>query len=116
MRVGIDLVKTSRFSRIAKKPDFLQKHFCESELKHFNKKQNVQTLAGIFCAKEAFLKAIGVGVLNGIKLTEINVCHCEDGRPRLNLTGEIKEKYKINTAEISITHDAGFAVAVCVIT
>lgn len=112
--IGIDIVKVSRFSRLTKKADFLEKHFSKNELLHFKeKKEALQTIAGIFACKEAFLKAIGVGVLNGIKLDEIEVVYEQNGKPKMQISAEILSQFKIKDVQVSISHDGGFAVAVC---
>lgn len=115
MKIGIDMVRTPRFARLMKKEGFLTKHFSEYERSYIEKKQRLQTLAGIFCAKEAFLKAIGVGVLNGIELSEVEVFHHPNGQPFMKLSERILKEYGVKQVQISITHDGNFASAVCVV-
>ena len=109
------MIRVSRFIRLVKKQEFLQKNFSEYELAHYVKKNQLQTLAGMFCAKEAFLKAVGVGVLNGIKLSEVEVRHEHNGQPLLKLPERVLKDFKIKSISVSITHDSGFAAAACVV-
>ncbi len=117
MKVGIDLVKVERIEKaINRTINFKIKNFAESELAYAKTKPNeVETLAGIFTAKEAFLKAIEVGVLHGIKLSEVVVSHNENGAPELIIPNKILNKYNIKNANISISHDGGNAMAVCIL-
>lgn len=116
MRIGIDIIKVSRFAKLAKNNEFLNKYFCQSELDHFYQKKHLQTLAGIFCAKEAFLKAVGFGFANqDINVKSIKVIHNEYGKPQILLEDKTKKELNIKQMDLSISHDDGLAIAVCVI-
>lgn len=114
MRVGIDTILISRFEK--KQKSFMQKTFTISEQEYAKTRKNLaETYAGIFACKEAFLKACEVGVLNGIKLTDIEVLHNENGAPYLNVSNQIKKQFKIKNIFVSISHDGDNATAVCVL-
>lgn len=117
VKVGIDLVKVERVEKtINRTASFKTKTFAESELSYAKTRPSeAETLAGIFAAKEAFLKAIEVGVLRGIKLSEVVVSHNETGAPELVVPEKVLKKYNITNANISISHDGGIATAVCVV-
>ncbi len=71
-----------------------------------------QTAAGIFAAKEAFLKAVGSGIFS-LKLRDIEIGHAEGGRPVVSLSeslAEIGELY--SQCSLSITHSGDTATAV----
>ncbi|MEG1520341.1 MAG: holo-ACP synthase, partial [Clostridia bacterium] len=90
MKIGCDISKIERFENI--KDAFLNRYFTKSEIQYFNSKagkQKTQTIAGIFCAKEAFLKACGVGMGNGISLQDIEITHDENGKPLINYLGDL---------------------------
>ena len=77
-----------------------------------------QSAAAMFAAKEALLKAMGVGLSGGIALREIGVCHDENGAPHYKLTGAAAEKLRAmsgGTIYLSLTHEGGTAAAVAVI-
>ncbi len=114
MRTGIDVISTQRFDK--NKKSFIEKTFTSSEQEYVKTRKNkAESYAGLYACKEAFLKAIGVGVLNGTKLTEIEILHYENGAPYLKLNKQILKTYKIKKVAVSISHDEGIATAICVI-
>ena len=122
MRTGIDITRTKRFKKFLKNEKFLNKVFTEKEIEHIlqNKTEigKLERLAGKFCAKEAILKALGTGIGNGIKLKEIEILSDENLRPKVFLYSNAKQKFavlKLNEIDISISHDAGMAIAICVV-
>jgi holo-[acyl-carrier protein] synthase len=108
--IGIDLVENSRMERIIKKwgPKFLSRIFSEGEIKYCQRHVNSSTHYGArFAAKESFLKALGIGLGMGVKLSDIEVVNDENGKPALILCGEAKtqvEKRKITKIHLSLTH------------
>ena len=118
MKVGIDILDVERMNKLLKNNKHLEQIFNKNELNYFEKSNNyLPTLAGMFCAKEAFLKALGIGVRNGINFLEIEVDHEENGRPIYKLSDHIKDivkSLKIIECELSISHTDNFAVAICI--
>lgn len=122
MRTGIDITRIKRFKKFLKNEKFLNKVFTEKEIEHIlqNKTEigKLERLAGKFCAKEAILKALGTGIGNGIKLKEIEILSDENLRPKVFLYSHAKQRFavlKLNEIDISISHDAGMAIAICVV-
>lgn len=117
MLVGVDSIESERMSKNLN-DNSLKKFFTDYEIEYSNVKNKVLRLAGIFCAKEAFLKALGIGIGGAIKLHEIEVNHMENGKPYLKLSEEAK-KYVNNLGytsyEINISHTDTFSFAVCII-
>jgi len=71
MLVGIDVLDVVRMEKFVQNEHFLEKYFTEYEIEYVNKNNRMtQSLAGIYSAKEAFLKALGIGIGGGIKLNE----------------------------------------------
>ena len=105
--IGIDIVDISRLSdRVADKI-LSKKELAEFEgYMKVNKERAFAFLGGRLAAKEAYLKAAAIGIYNGISLTELTVLKGENGNPYL------KDR---PSAFLSITHDAGVAVAVVII-
>ena len=67
-----------------------------------------------FAAKEAFLKAIGRGLRNGIQWTDIEVENDPLGKPSLSFhrkTREILKTLRIQKALLTLSHDQPYAVA-----
>ena len=114
MRVGIDLVKANRFKN--KSESFFEKYFTQAEVQYSKTRKNFEeSIAGIFACKEAFLKAIGIGVFKGITLKEVQVLHENNGAPFLTISQKVKKQYKIKNCAVSISHDNGYCVAICTI-
>ena len=123
--VGVDLLRVSRVVDLASK-DKKNKVFTKAEIAYANTKSNTiaseeefsqrdNTIAGFFCAKEAFLKALGLGLGDYFSLNEIEVSHHKSGQPFIVRTNKI-DKYlsDIQKSEInlSISHDGGISIAV----
>lgn len=76
-------------------------------------KQGYASFAGIFAAKEAFVKALGTGFRLGT-WTEIEVDHDEWGAPFFQISGEYKAILAESGAKrvhLSISHSKYYAVA-----
>lgn len=119
MEVGIDIVQISRIEKMQNQVGFLKKYFSQLEIDYIHTKQNkIQTIAGLFACKEAFLKAVGIGIGGGIKLNEISILHDKTGKPYIDITAQINYylmQKKCNNITVSISHDGDYAVAFCTI-
>lgn len=120
MLVGIDVLDVVRMEKFVQNEHFLEKYFTPYEIEYVTK-NNRQTLslAGIFSAKEAFLKALGIGIGGGINLNDIEVRHEESGKPYLQVIsskGQIMLKtMNVKDIQISISHSDEMATAICMI-
>lgn len=114
--IGIDIIEIQRIqSALTRTPSFFKKAFSEYEREYYQKQgSHIKTLAGIFCAKEAAVKALKTG-FDGIRLKDIEVRHTATGSPYLVFFEKAKDLLKDMTAEISISHSEMYAVAVCLI-
>ncbi|MBN1470564.1 MAG: holo-ACP synthase [Syntrophaceae bacterium] len=119
--VGIDLVENSRMERIVKKwgPKFINRIFSIKEIQYCGKHVYSAIHYGArFAAKESFLKALGIGMGMGVKLSDIEVVNDENGKPLLKLCGEAKiiiKKAKISKIHLSLTHTKNYSMAVVVL-
>ncbi len=109
MRVGVDLVSISRFERALSRwgDKLLSRLFTPEELAD----RRAEHLAGLFAAKEAFLKALGRG-LSGLSWHDVVVLKDRGGAPVLRLSERVGFKGRV---ALSISHDGDYAVAVCVL-
>lgn len=118
MFVGIDSLEKERFTHLANNDAFLNKVFTPYEINYANQTENkTMRLAGMYCAKEAFLKALQLGIGGGIALGEIEVNHLPSGAPLLVLTQNAKtvlQKFNITNVQISITHTKNVSTAICI--
>lgn len=109
--IGIDIEQVSRFRN--RNNSLLKKFLLENELKNIKryKSYNAQHLAGIFCAKEAVIKACGQ--IKKLNFQNIEILHNKDGSPYVvfknckNLSSE--------NIKVSISHSKDYAVAIAIL-
>jgi holo-[acyl-carrier protein] synthase len=71
-----------------------------------------------FAAKEAFSKALGLGMRKGVRWKDIEVFHFPGGKPALRLHGRCREicrRENITGLHLSLTDEGGFGMAVVVL-
>jgi holo-[acyl-carrier protein] synthase len=118
---GIDIVEIARFQRFQEQGNdaLFQRLFTEQEIAYCApKKQSAQHYALRFAAKESFLKALGTGLRDGLSWHDIEVVNDELGKPELKLYGRAREMFAkagLNSCFVSLSHDAGCAVAMVVL-
>ena len=104
IKVGCDIVHIPKFKKSAEAGGrkFFEKIFTAYELAGT---PSIETLAGIFAAKEAAIKALGIPVGSW---HNIEISHHKNGKPKIKLLGNSVSKYK---GEVSIAHDGEYALA-----
>jgi len=115
--IGIDMVDLKRFETLIIKRGFMERCFCSSEIEYYNQYNRTSFLAGRFAAKEATLKALSIGLINGVSLTDIEVIKLPSGAPSLilkNLPLSIAETLGITKWHISISHTDTSAISIAV--
>jgi phosphopantetheine--protein transferase-like protein len=105
---GIDLIKINRFKDLINNKSFMAKNFNESEIEYINKR--IETLAGLFAAKEALLKSLKKGI-NNYSLKDIEIIHDSNKAPSFIFHNKLKE-LNINNISLSISHDGDYAIAI----
>ncbi len=107
IKVGCDLVEIKKFKKSMERggSKFLDKIFLPQELAVSEK---IETLAGIFAAKEAVFKALGgkVGDWHNLEIVKN-----KNGRPEIKM---LESNDRIISQDISISHDGEYAMAVAV--
>ncbi len=106
--VGIDAVDVARYRRVLERtPGIAARTFTEGELLYARLVADpTQRLAARFAAKEAAMKALGVG-LGACKLHDLEVVRAEGGEPSLVLHGAAVEVCAARGAArllLSMTH------------
>jgi holo-[acyl-carrier protein] synthase len=117
--IGLDIVMTERLTRALDAPgDFEHRVFTPGELAACASRcDRVQALAARFAAKEACLKALGIGIDTGV-LLQVEVVPGASGAPRLRLTGPLAQRARrcgVQAAHVSLTHEPGLAAALVVL-
>ena len=115
---GVDIIEIKRIQNSLTKfsPRFEEKVFTDNEIKYCQSQADpVKHFAARFAVKEAVSKSLGTGISKEVGLKDIEVVNDRDsGKPYLNISGRAKEIFdslELTSIHISISHDAGFAIA-----
>ena len=117
---GIDLIEISRISKSIKNKNFIDRIYSKSEIQQARFLKNKSSFfAKRFAAKEAFSKAIGTGITEGISFKEISVVNNIKGKPTIKLSGKTKsvllKKIKKARVHLSLSDEKNHAVAMVII-
>lgn len=110
--IGIDIVSIKRFEKFLEKKSALSKYLSDEEILLVT---SSSTAAGFFATKEAVSKALGTGIGAKCSFKDIKIHKDTQGAPFYTLASKIIEEFDIIETSLSISHDSGFAIAVCVI-
>ena len=79
--IGTDIIEISRIKKAILSEYFINRVFTKEEIKYaMNKGNPEQSFAGMFCAKESIVKAMGTG-FSDMKFHDIEILHDEKGKP-----------------------------------
>ena len=112
-RIGTDLEENQRFERLLQKPSFFHGVYTPGEqayLASLGTKRQPASAAGLFCAKAAVAKALGVG-LYGLLPREIEIFHSPAGEPQVRLLGQAALRFPQVQLRVSISHTKTLATA-----
>lgn len=114
--VGIDIIEIERIKDAVEKygDNFLNRVFTEKEIQYCRRRRvyGYPELAVRFAAKEAYSKALGVGVAgfgrnnHGVKWKDVEITNNSHGKPLISYKGEVSEK-----VQISLSHSRDYAIA-----
>jgi holo-[acyl-carrier protein] synthase len=113
--IGIDAVDLPRFRRVLeRRPTIVERVFTPGELAYAeSSKDPAPHLAARFAAKEAVLKALGVGI-GAVGWRDMEVVRAEGGAPSLSLTGRAAQlcvDRGVARWHLSLSHTDTVAVA-----
>ena len=116
--IGADLVELDRFRQaLARTPTLAGRLFSEAERAYADRRRDpTQPLAARFAAKEAVMKAMGVG-LGAFALRDVEVVRDDSGRPALALGGraaELAADRGVTSWLLTLTHTERVAQAIVV--
>ena len=123
--IGTDICDIRRIrATLARRGErFAEKVLGPRELAEFrSRRDRVQArgeayLASRFSAKEAFAKAIGLGLRWPMTWRACEILNAKSGKPQIELTGELAEWFSARAlrAEVSVSDEVDFAVAFVIV-
>ncbi|HVK95906.1 MAG TPA: holo-ACP synthase [Noviherbaspirillum sp.] len=123
--IGTDLIQISRIeAALARKGErFAEKILGSEELEKYQRRKSkveargIRFLATRFAAKEAFSKAIGLGIHMPMSWRAMQTLNAENGKPVAVTSGALKEFMEQNglTAQVSITDETDYAAAFVIV-
>lgn len=114
--IGVDTVAVPRITAAMCSDAFVKRVYTSNERQYCLTRPNPhESFAGLFCAKEAVVKALKTGFGNGIMPNDIEITHNELGAPEVIAHGEAAHLLQGKSVSLSVSHDGGFAVAVAII-
>jgi len=131
--IGIDIVELIRIKVVLDRygERFYRRIYTQRERRELKSEQTaeknenissdkriIRKAAGKFAAKEAFLKAVGTGLSEGIAWRDVELLTEKSGAPRIILHGKAAEIAKRRNASffhVSISHSKSNAVAFVII-
>ncbi|MBN1276624.1 MAG: holo-ACP synthase [Deltaproteobacteria bacterium] len=119
--IGIDIVKIVRIENIIQRwgNRFINRVFTSAEADVCRRRPNLNSAFALrFAAKEAFSKAIGLGMRKGMRWREIEVFNYQSGKPGIRLHGEslqICRRANITGIHLSLSDEGEYSLAMVVL-
>lgn len=119
--IGTDIVQIERIKESVEKLSerFVNRILTGQEQAIYEQRnQSLVFLANRFAAKEAVSKALGTGIAQGIRFTDIEILPDELGAPTVQLHGKALERLRKlsgTQVKISLSDERDFAVAFAVV-
>jgi holo-[acyl-carrier protein] synthase len=123
--IGTDLIQISRIeAALARNGErFAEKILGLEELEKYRRRKEKVEVRGLrylatrFAAKEAFSKALGLGMHMPMTWTAMQTLNAPSGKPVVVTSGALKEFMEKNglTAQVSITDETDYAVAFVIV-
>ena len=114
--IGVDMLENARMQHaLDERPYFIRRLFTEDERMYCeHTARPAEHYAGRFAAREAVLKALGLGFGNGVGITDVSVVRDDSGRPHVLHAGRAAEGAReqgVREVALSISHTRDVAVA-----
>ena len=116
--IGVDIVENKRINSSIKNKKFLNRIFGKDEILISKKLKNKTSFfSKRFAAKEALVKALGIGFREGINFKDIQVINNKLGKPYYSVNTKIKKliksKKKIKNFDLflSISDEKDYSIA-----
>ena len=118
--IGTDIVEIDRIRKMIERhaEHFLNRCFTPFEIEYANRhRDSAVRFAGRWAAKEAVVKVLGTGFVQGITFHDIEVISLHTGQPTVRLSGEalqISTQLKIHEIKLTISHARDYATATAI--
>ena len=118
--IGTDIVEIDRIRKMIERhgEHFLNRCFTPDEAEYANRhRDSAVRFAGRWAAKEAVVKVLGTGFVQGITFHDIEVVSLHTGQPTVRLSGEalqISRQLKIEEIKLTISHAREYATATAI--
>lgn len=112
--IGSDIIEIERIRAAYQKHGaaFLNRLFSKREQQYCEKYQDpIPRYAGRFAAKEAIIKALGMGVN---RWTDIEVINDANGKPEVFFSSELKKQFPKRELLVTISHCHAYATATAI--
>ncbi|HDR16865.1 MAG TPA: holo-ACP synthase [Desulfobacteraceae bacterium] len=119
--IGIDLVRISRMDRVIKRwgERFIGRVFTIAEVEECESRPKPAAAFALrFAAKEAFSKALGTGMRQGVAWRDIETISLPGGRPDLRVhgkAGRLCVELGISAAHLSLSDEGAYGSAMVVL-
>ena len=119
--IGVDLVEIRRMEGVIERwgDRFVRRVFTPDEMEICRGRSHPPAAFSLrFAAKEAFSKALGLGMKRGVRWRDIEVFHYPGGRPGLRVHGrssEICKEEGITGLHLSLSDEGNYGVAMVVL-
>jgi holo-[acyl-carrier protein] synthase len=119
--IGTDITECLRIARMIERhgEQFMNRVYTDEEIRYCqNRREATQHFTGRWAAKEAVLKALGIGSRRGIAWRDIEIRNEPAGRPVVAVRGGIKDVVqRLGVAQVFVsishcrTHATAYAIA-----
>ena len=92
--IGADITECLRIARLIERhgEQFVHRVYTDDEVQYCqSRRQSTQHFAARWAAKEAVLKALGIGARQGLAWTDIEIRRSSSGRPVITVRDAVKE-------------------------
>lgn len=118
--IGTDIVEIERIRTMIERhgDHFLRRCYTAGEIEYSQRhRDSAVRFAGRWAAKEAVVKVLGTGFIQGITFHDVEVISLHTGQPVVKLSGEagrIAETLKITEVKLTISHAREYATATAI--
>ncbi len=114
--IGTKITEISKIKKYMRNATFTDRVFTEKERSFFSTQghKEIPTVAGMFCAKAACMKAIS-SVVASPAYSEIEILHKKNGRPYIKFHGRLEPLNERLRTDVSISHCDAFATATVIV-